>query len=91
MTYSTIPTRNSNRSYPVRLQFNARRRLAGLPERDFLTDPLISYQVVRDRTDGIELPRQHSPQLLRAYRSKYEPHTGAKQIAKLSRRAFNNH
>lgn len=86
MTYSTTSTENSNRSRGYRQQFNARRRLAGLPERDFEARPLVSAQLWRDESEGIELPRRHSPQLLRAYRSKYEPHTGAKQLAKSARR-----
>lgn len=85
MTYSAHTARNSNRSRGFRLQINARRRLAGLPERDFETDPLISFAIFRDVSSGVPLPRQHSPALLRAYRSKYEPHVGAKQLAKTPR------
>lgn len=85
MTYSAHTARNSNRSRGVRLQINARRRLACLPERDFETDPLISFVIFRDIDAGVPLPRQHSPALLRAYRSKYEPHVGAKQYCKACR------
>ena len=86
MTYSTIQHHNSRRSIGVRQQINTRRRIAGLPERDFETDPLISHQIIRDRAEGIQPRRRHSPELLRQYRSRYEPHTGAKQLAKIARR-----
>lgn len=41
-------------------------------------------QVVRDDENGDELPRHYLPSTYRAFRSKYERHVGAKQLAKLS-------
>lgn len=43
-----------------------------------------SKQVIRDDAAGGELPRMHMPSTYRAFRSKYERHVGAKQLAKLS-------
>lgn len=81
--YTTEFHRNSNRSRGVRERVNADRAIRLLPPRDFEQDPLMSAQVWRSGSEDAEpLPRQHSPAVLRAWRSKYERHTGAKQLAR---------
>lgn len=44
-------------------------------------------QVIRHR-DGFDLPKAVSPQVRRAWSSKYMPHTGKKEIARMERQAF---
>lgn len=81
--YTTALHRNSNRSRGIRAQINADRAILLLPPRDFEDEPLMSAQVWRGGSDeSEELPRGYSRQVLRAHRSKYEPHVGAKQKAK---------
>jgi len=41
---------------------------------------LISRTIIRGGDK--QIPRQHSPQLLRSHRSKYQPHVGRKQLVK---------
>jgi hypothetical protein len=74
---------NSNRRRHEIAEIQERLFSKDLPPRDFEKEPVISFQIWRCGLDeGHSLPRGYSRQVLRAHRSKYEPHVGAKQKAK---------
>ena len=83
--YTVLACRNSNRRRHERAEIHSRQISKGVPLRDFESDPLISRMIVRDE-EGYPLPQGHSREVLRAFRSRYEPHVGKKQQAKLANR-----
>jgi hypothetical protein len=82
--YRFLIHENSNRSFARREEIQRQRLIKMMEPRDFRAEPLITRTIIRGGTE--KLPRQQSPTVARANRSKYQPHVGKKQIAKASRR-----